>query len=163
MLEAKIHKEITEFEGKIFFGMTGKQIICVLIAFAIVIPLFFFLYGSLGVEITGYICIVVAAPIMAVGFFKYRGRTFTELLKIIIKFYFKNSKLKYISVCDLDYLEKDVTIKNGKRSRNNRKIVPGYECDGDTFRSPRKRKEIRKKREEIRQYIAAHQKQYVLQ
>ena len=55
MLEAKIHKEITEYEGKIFFGLSGKQIICILICFAVVIPIFFLLYQQIGVEITGYI------------------------------------------------------------------------------------------------------------
>ena len=153
MLEAKIHKEITEFEGKIFFGMTGKQIICVLIACAVVIPIFFLLSGSIGVELTGYICIIIAAPIMAVGFLKIKGRTFTEIVKMYFNFYLKNAKLKYVSNCDVDYLKKEVN-SNGKGKRNNRKVKPGDECTETRLRYVAgTKKQLKAKRKENRRYF----------
>lgn len=166
MLEAKIHKEITEYEGKIFFGMTGKQIICVLIAFAIVIPLFFLLYGSLGVELTGYICIAVAAPIMAIGFFKWKGTSFTDLVRLMFNFYFKNQKLRCVNITNVDYLEleKEVKTDGKRRNRNNRKANPRYEYIYTTFRyTAGNKKQLKAKQKELREYFAAYKKEFVLQ
>lgn len=163
MLEAKIHKEITEYEGKIFFGMTGKQIVCVLIAFAIVIPLFFLLYEKIGVEITGYICIAVALPIMAIGFFKYKGTSFTDLVKLLFNFYIKNSKLTCINIVATDYFEKEVkTDGKRNRSRNDRKTNPRNEYTAYSY-TVGTRKQLKEKRKEIREQLAAYKKKSVLQ
>lgn len=163
MLEAKIHKEITEYEGKIFFGMTGKQIICVLTACVINIPLFFLLYKSLGVEITGYICIIVAAPIIAIGFFKYKGVSFTTLVRRIFRFYIKNQKLHCVNIIATDYLSKGVQ-ENEKRNKNSRKTDPGYEYIETKYRNVAgEKKQLQQKRKEIRDYFTAFKKESVLQ
>lgn len=151
MLEAKIHKEITEYEGKIFFGMTGKQIICVLIAFAIVIPLFFLIYNSVGVEAAGYICIIVAAPIMAVGFFKWKGTGFTDLIKLMYNFYFKNKKLCCVNIINVDYIDR----KENDNGKYNRKINPRYEYIETAVRYEYgSKKQLKEKRKQLRKYIA---------
>lgn len=161
MLEAKIHKEITEYEGKIFFGMTGKQIICVLIAAAIDIPMFFLLYKNLGVEVTGYLCIFIPLPILAIGFFKYRGMSIITLLKLAINFYFKGGKLSCVNNIATDYLE-GVNDNADRRVRKNRKTHKGTECECFGYTAGNRR-QLRRKHKEVRKYLATYKKEYVLQ
>mgnify|MGYP000244300139 CR=1 FL=1 len=153
MLEAKIHKEITEYEGKIFFGLSGKQIICILICFAVVIPIFFLLYQQIGVEITGYICLFTAAPIVAFGFFKYKGRSFGELLKLMINFYGKKQRRYCVNICNTDYyIKEDIDFE---RKRKNRKIKSGDECVESRleYGSKNRRKQIQR---QIREHLASN-------
>ena len=160
MLEAKIHKEITEYEGKIFFGMSGKQIISIMVALAIVIPLFFLLQSHVGVEITGYICILSAAPPLAFGFFKYKGRSFTEIIKLVIGFYFTKQKKLCVNICNTDYIIKNEVIKNnGKKHKQKYKK---NECT-ELYTSTTTRKQHKKRRAEIRNNLTAFKKELVLQ
>jgi hypothetical protein len=161
LLEAKIHKEITEYEGKIFFGMSGKQIICVMVSLVIVIPLFFLLQESLGIEITGYICILVALPIMAFGFFKYKGRSFTDIIKLMRNYYFTNQKKCCVNIVNTDYIIQN-EVNNDKRKKSNKRARA--ECTECQYRyTAGDRKQLRKKRKAIRNDLTAFKKEFILQ
>lgn len=162
MLETKVHKEITEYDGKIMFGMTGRQIICVLIAIAIDIPLFFLLYKKIGIETTGYICFFVAIPVLAVGFLKYKGTPIPELVKLLINYYKNNSKLRCVNDIATDYIVKGVNDSADRRVRNNRKTARKLEYECFCYTAGNKT-QLRAKRKENRKQLAAYKKQYVLQ
>lgn len=161
MLEAKIHKEITEYKGKLVFGLTLKQLGIVVAALAVDIPLFIFTYKHIGVEIAGYICMAVAVP-FGLLCVEIKGMTFLKFVKLMYNFHFKNGKYKCVNTVTTDYIEKGDNESVQSRNRNNRKAYPGYECQSFGYRANTK-KQLRTKRAEIRKYVATYQKEHILQ
>ncbi|GHU82584.1 hypothetical protein AGMMS50284_4690 [Clostridia bacterium] len=155
MLEAKIHKEITEFEGKLISGLTGKQVICVVISVGISCALFFSLYKKLGIENTGTICMLAPLPILAFGFFKFRGFSFKDLIKILFNYYSKPQRKIYTQDTISNYYEEVEKIEHKRTNK--------CECATDTrycFYAGGK-KQLNSKRKSIRKHIAAYKKKYV--
>lgn len=161
MLEAKVHKEITEYKGKILFGLTLKQLGLVIAALAVDIPLFLLTYKNIGVEVAGYICMAVAIPfgLLCVDI---KGMSFTKYFKLMYNYMFKNGNLKCVNTVATDYLEKGVSANVKSRNRNNRKVNPRYEYQSFCYRANTP-KQLRTKRKEIRKYLATYKKEYVLQ
>ncbi|MEE1502889.1 MAG: PrgI family protein [Acutalibacteraceae bacterium] len=161
MLEAKVHKEITAYKGKIVFGLTLKQLGLVVAALAVDAPLFIFTYKHIGVEIAGYLCMAVAIPfgLLCVDI---KGMSFTKYFKLMYNYMFKNGKLTCINTVATDYLEKGVSEDVKSRNRNNRKTNPRYEYQSFYYRANTP-KQLRAKRKEIRKYLATYKKEYVLQ
>ena len=53
MIEIKIPKEITDYKEKFLFGLTVRQLVSVVVALAICIPLFIFGKDYLGEDLVG--------------------------------------------------------------------------------------------------------------
>ena len=76
MIEIKIPKEITEYKEKFLFGLTIRQCVCAVAALAVCVPLYIFGKDFLGDDVVGWLVILIAVPIFAFGFFRYRLRNF---------------------------------------------------------------------------------------
>ena len=74
-IEVKVIKEIRDYKESIFFGLTARQFFCSLLAVGTAVGLYFLFSPMLGIEGTGWICILGAAPFAACGFFRYHGMT----------------------------------------------------------------------------------------
>lgn len=74
-IEVKIPKEIREYREAIFFGLTGRQLVCSLLALGAAVGLYFLLRPAAGDAEIGWICILGAAPFALCGFFRYHGMT----------------------------------------------------------------------------------------
>ena len=74
-IEVKIPKEIREYREAIFFGLTGRQLVCSLLALGAAVGLYFLLRPVAGDAEIGWICILGAAPFALCGFFRYHGMT----------------------------------------------------------------------------------------
>ncbi len=85
MIEIKIPKEIRDYKEKFLFGLTVKQFISAAAAIAVCVPLFLFGKEALGEDLTGWIIIIVGAPIIAFGFFKFNGMPFEQFLMILYR------------------------------------------------------------------------------
>ena len=85
MIEIKIPKEITDYKEKFLFGLTVRQLVSVVVALAICIPLFIFGKDYLGEDLVGWIIILVAIPIFAFGFFRYDGMPFEQFLAMLYR------------------------------------------------------------------------------
>ena len=85
MIEIKIPKEITDYKEKFLFGLTVRQLVSAVVALAICVPLFIFGKDYLGEDMVGWIIILVAIPVFAVGFFKYDGMPFEKFLAILYR------------------------------------------------------------------------------
>ena len=96
MIEVRIPKEITDYEAKIFFGMSGRKLISFGIAVAISFILFFALRGVLSLQMLGRIAIIIDTPIVAVGFLHKNGLTMEKWIPIILKHKLNNHKLTYV-------------------------------------------------------------------
>ena len=84
-LEIKINKEIRQYQENIFFGLSMRQFICSLCAVGLAVGIYFLLKNPLGEETVSWLCIVAAAPVAVLGFFKYNGLTAEQFLCAFIK------------------------------------------------------------------------------
>jgi hypothetical protein len=78
-MEIRINKEIRDYTESIFFGLSLRQFACAVCAILAAVGCYFGLRGTLGKEITSWVCLVGAAPFAALGFVRYNGMTFEQL------------------------------------------------------------------------------------
>ena len=83
-MEIKINREVRNYKESIFFGMSLRQFICVVISCGFAIMMYFMFRSKLGLEITSWLCIAASLPFILVGFVKYNGMNFEEVVKSFI-------------------------------------------------------------------------------
>ena len=74
-MEVKINKEISNYQESMFFGLSMRQFVFSVLAVAVAVVLYFVLNPYLGTETVSWVCVLGAAPLAAMGFFKYHGMT----------------------------------------------------------------------------------------
>lgn len=84
-MEIRINKEIKDYHESMFFGLSVRQFACSVLAVGAAVGTYFGLRNIVGKEIVSWLCIVLAAPFAAAGFFKYNGMTFENFLIAYIK------------------------------------------------------------------------------
>ena len=72
-MEIKTNKELRDFSESVFFGLSLRQFIFSALAVGVAAAIYFSLVDLLGVEVTGWICILAALPLGLAGFFRYQG------------------------------------------------------------------------------------------
>lgn len=77
-MEVKINREIRNYTESVFFGLSLRQFIFSVLACAVAVIIYFAFKDILGLETTSWICMLGAAPFIAVGFIKYNGMTMEE-------------------------------------------------------------------------------------
>ena len=85
-VEVRIPKEITEYQEKIMFGLSIRQLVCTVIAIVISVPSYIFLMNKIGQELTGYIVMIEIVPFIAIGYLKPKGLKFEKVLVIVLDF-----------------------------------------------------------------------------
>lgn len=78
MIEIRIPKEIKNYREKLFFGLTLRQCICAGASLLICVPLYIFGSRYLSQEVISWLVVIIAAPLMLVGFFRYNDMTFEK-------------------------------------------------------------------------------------
>ena len=68
-----------------FFGLSLRQFIFSVLAWAVAVGLYFLLKPYLGTETVSWVCILGAAPFAALGFVKYNGMTAEKFICAWIK------------------------------------------------------------------------------
>jgi len=84
-IEVKIPKEIRQYKESIFFGLSARQFFCSLAALFIAAGIYLGLGRVIGRETASWLCIVLAAPFAAAGFFSYNGLSFEQFLWAVVK------------------------------------------------------------------------------
>lgn len=74
-MEVKMNKEIRDYQESMFMGLDLRQCVCSVLAILTAIGIYFGMRDITGQEITGWLCVLGAAPFAACGFFKYHGMT----------------------------------------------------------------------------------------
>ena len=87
LIEIRIPKEIKNYREKLFFGLTLRQCICAGAALLICVPLYIFGNKILPQEAVSWVVILVAVPLMLVGFFRYNDMMFEQFA---VEFMFHN-------------------------------------------------------------------------
>ena len=69
-MEVKMNKEIRNYQESMFMGLNLSQCIFSLLAIAVAVGIYFGLGDYVGQEMTGWLCILGAAPFAVCGFFQ---------------------------------------------------------------------------------------------
>ena len=119
-VEVRIPKEITEYQEKILFGLSIRQLICTFLAIVISIPSYILLRNRLGTDITGYIVMLEVVPLLALGFLKPNGLKFEKVFIMFLKHKLGKSKRNYKTVVQVELLEggyeRDIQKKEKQKS-----------------------------------------------
>ena len=87
MIEIRIPKEIKNYREKLFFGLTLRQCLCAGVALLICVPLYIFGNKIMPQEIVSWLVILIAAPLMMAGFFRYNYMMFEQFA---VEMYYQN-------------------------------------------------------------------------
>lgn len=79
-MEIKINKEIRNYTESIVLGLTLRQCFFSILACIVAVIVYFIFIDVLGLEVTSWLCIVVAIPFAALGFVSYQGMNFERIL-----------------------------------------------------------------------------------
>ena len=95
MIEIRIPKEIKNYREKLFFGLTLRQSICACVALLICVQLYIFGNKFIPQEALSWLVILIAAPLMLAGFFRYNDMTFEQFAVEFIYHSFTPQKRVY--------------------------------------------------------------------
>jgi len=84
-MEVKINREIRDFSEAVFFGMSLRQCVFAVLACTAAVGLYFLLSPYLGLETLSWVCILGAAPFVAIGFIRYHCLTAEQFVWVWIK------------------------------------------------------------------------------
>lgn len=103
-MEIKINKEIRNYTESMFFGLSMRQFFFAVIGVGFAVLSYFMLRSYLGTETLSWICMLAAAPFVAMGFVTYNGMTAEQFAWTWIKSKFiEPKKVKF--ECDTLYHE----------------------------------------------------------
>jgi len=103
-LEIKINKEIRNYTESMFFGLSMRQFFFAVIGVGFAVLTYFMLRSNLGTETLSWVCMLAAAPFVAMGFISYNGMTAEQFAWTWIKSRFiEPRKVKF--ECDTFYHE----------------------------------------------------------
>lgn len=84
-MEIKINQEIKEYNETMFFGLSVRQFIFVILACVSAVGIYFGCRSFMGTETLSWVCMLGAAPFAALGFIKYNGMTAEKIAKAWIR------------------------------------------------------------------------------
>ncbi|MEG2813143.1 MAG: PrgI family protein [Oscillospiraceae bacterium] len=85
MITVRIPKEIKEYKEKVALGLTGRQLICSILAIAIAVPLYIFGSKIINQEIISWLIIFLVLPLGAIGFVNKNGMPFEKFIVAVFK------------------------------------------------------------------------------
>ena len=91
-MEVKINRDIKKYSEKIFFGMSVKQLVFSVLAAGASILAYFGLKDYLGTEPLSWVCVLVSAPFIFLGFFSYNGMGAGRFLLSVLKTFIYSKK-----------------------------------------------------------------------
>lgn len=96
-ISVRIPDEVRTYKEKLMFGLTARQLFCTVLALAICVPLYYFgkKYGGMTDDTLSWIVILIALPLLAIGFIKVQGLPMEKYFIVCLKFFFFSTKKKY--------------------------------------------------------------------
>lgn len=86
-MEIKVNKEIMDYHESLLLGLNMREILSIVVSAAGAGAVYFLLKDLIGTSITGWICLVVAAPGIIFGFIKVNGVPFEQFIMSYIRFW----------------------------------------------------------------------------
>ena len=143
-MEVKMNKEIRNYQESMFMGLNLRQCIFSLFAILVAVGIYFGLGDYVGQEMTGWLCILGAAPFAACGFFQYHGMNAEQFAWAYIKSEFLYPKRLLFQSEDLYHACMEETLALGEKSqglsnrpsRSSGSGRMGYSSPGQNFPRP---------------------------
>ena len=167
-IEVRIPKEITEYQEKIIFGLSIRQLICFTVAITLGVGTYILVTKLSNADIASYVVIVEVMPIFAVGFVKKNGFTFEKYAAMMFRHKLGRNRRWYSTNLLIDEIttENDVARADKKRrGENNVRFIPKAKHSADknirecTVFEVTAKSRKRKSKEAIRE-IKAARKEY---
>lgn len=95
MIEVKIPAEIQEYKSKLVFGLSARQIIAIVGALAVGVPLGVLGYGHISGDILPWLVIISVFPFAGWGFMTFKGMRFEEFMKAFLSMNFLPQRRVY--------------------------------------------------------------------
>lgn len=122
MLYVKVPKEIKEYEEKLLFGLTLRNLIWGGLAIITGLVSYFPLRYLLGQEVASYLIMLIVVPLFACGFLKVQGMTFDKYLRLMIDYHFRKQILVYENFAGwIETFERKENDDVSKKERKRRK------------------------------------------
>lgn len=154
-IEVRIPKEITEYQEKILFGLTIRQLICFASAIVLGVGTYWLVSKYFGTEVASYVVIFEVMPIFALGFFKKDGFNFESYVSLILRHQLGTNKRGYKTELDVERFEKEVQhVQYAQKKKKTRRS----EADGISFTRTKENRKAKSKA--IARKIKAARKEY---
>lgn len=130
MIEVKIPAEIQEYKSKLVFGLSTRQVISIVGALAIGVPLGVYGSGHIPADILPWLIILTVAPFAGYGFFTFKDMRFEEFMKVFIMMNFLPQKRVYedTDVNLFSSLNEEIIAENIVQQRiDSGELEPDYE------------------------------------
>ena len=151
-IEPRIHDEIKDYKEK-FYNFTLRQWIFGILILITTMPIYLFLSPKIGSNLTGWIVILIAAPIGFVGFIPIQGLNAEKII-----FFWKRNYINFAKPI-LYNVEDDINNKNQIIQQNSKKdIVNKKEKKNIQKLENQKQKALKKERKRQRELARAKKK-----
>ncbi len=151
-IEPRIHDEIKDYKEK-FYNFTLRQWIFGILILITTVPIYLFLSPKIGSNLTGWIVILIAAPIGFVGFIPIQGLNAEKII-----FFWKRNYINFAKPI-LYNVEDDINNKNQIIQQNSKKdIVNKKEKKNIQKLENQKQKALKKERKRQRELARAKKK-----
>ena len=80
-----MNKEIRDYQESMFWGLSFRQCLFSVLAILAALGIYFLTRKYAGEQVTGWLCVLGAAPFAACGFFRYHGMTAEQFAWTVIK------------------------------------------------------------------------------
>lgn len=95
MIVVRIPDEIRKYKEKIMFGLTARQLIAIVLALGVCVPLYMFGKDYIHDEILSWLIIIIAVALGSFGFFTFHGMPAEKFAVVMVKFFIFPPKRKY--------------------------------------------------------------------
>lgn len=86
MIAVRIPEEIKKYKEKVMFGLNARQLIATLLALFVCVPLYYFGRNYLSDDILSWAIILIALPLVAIGFFRFNGMPMEKFAVAFLKY-----------------------------------------------------------------------------
>lgn len=100
MMKRRIPSEIQAYKSQMFFGLTVRQVICLVCAAVLIVPTFIFVRPLVSDDTLGWILMIEIVPFGAVGWFSYNDMGIEKMAMKVIGFFFgaRRRKWQFVNV-----------------------------------------------------------------
>ncbi|WP_455938155.1 PrgI family protein [Gemella morbillorum] len=124
MIDIRVPNEIRNYKEKIYAGLNLRQLICLIVAIVINVPIYWYGRKLLGDDLVGWIILINAIPIMAIGFVNYNGMNFEQLVLAVLKFeVISPQKRKYKSNNFYEIMDKEFEKMDSNNKRTKKRGI----------------------------------------
>lgn len=163
-ISVPVPKEITEYREKIMFGMSGRQLIFSLLAGVLAIGIGALCYMmGMDMSIIGYIIILAASPLMALGFIRKNNMPFEKYLHLVLRNKMGQNLLTYKTELLIDALPSvEAGESNTERNKKHGTVKKAIRTDkgGECCRPQSTAQSRKRKRQSALRKIKAARQEY---